>query len=624
MKKLFRKTLALVLALCMLFSVTAVGASAAETDLQVTSLEDYLATSEAPIDDGASAELMETFARFLRWLSNFFINKFLLGIVAGLMPKATDYIELSEVNLEEAENFFKGSEYFVNPEDIAEDAVWSVGYASASILPNDFGTEEYKYARGSYIPYWFTNEIYKDEDGNAEDLKVRTVAMNDGRGVVIFASIDCVGISNSDIRKIRAAISDAELEKYGIISFNVTATHTHTGIDTQGVWTAPISTLANNLFRYTFRDLENYKNGVNEDLLNTIIERTALTVRDACESMVEGELTFARTNIADYVRDRTPPYAFDSEMYRLVFHPYNKSEKPTLISTFGCHPESASYDYLTTNNGLNIDTKVSGDFVYYMEKVCNAAGYNFIYIQGNVGTNTSSRGNTDDGLPGDAHYSAVRFGYELGYIVLSMTMTEEERMLLNEETGDLLGIEEYANKEDYPYYTVWYEDLATVEEEQVLPLLNIRHEQVLIPLDNNVAKVLLKTGIASNALVYDKQLLEYYALTEIGYMEIGDSVKVFLDPGELMSELLLDSTPLADFPYKALRDYYGEDLIVCDLMNDAAGYIEPDPYYTLVGVQYDAESGTLESDTWCLLVSMGQKTASTMIGEFIDLVESVS
>ncbi len=622
MKKLFKKTLAVVLALCMLFSVTAVGAGAvtAEEDVQITSLEDYVASSAAPVDDAASDQLMETFAKFLRWLSNFFINDFLLGIVANLVPRSSNYMKLSEVNLEEAENFFKGSEYFADTKNPAEDAVWSLGYASESILPDDFGKEGYKYTRGSYIPYWFTTEVYTEEDGTPEDIKVRTIAMNDGRGVVIFASIDCIGISNADIRKIRAAISQEELEKYGIISINVTATHTHSGIDTQGVWTAPISTLANNVLRFTFRDIENYKSGVNEDLLNKIIDSSAKSIRTACENMVEGDLFYARTNIADYVRDRTPPYVCDQEMYRLVFRPYVKSAKPTLISTFGCHPESASYDYLTTDNGIQIDSKLSADFVYYMEKVANYAGYNFIFIQGNVGTNTSSRGLSSDGLDHTSHLSAVRFGYELGYIALSMTMTKEERIALNEATGDLLGVKEYAGTE---HYTVWYEGLETVSEEKVTPVLNVRHEQILLPIDNNVAKILLKTGIASNSLVFDNQNFDYYGLTEIGYMEIGDSLKIFLDPGELMSELLLDSTPLADFPYLALRDYYGEDLIVCDLMNDAAGYIEPDPYYTVAGVQYDKEAGSLESDTWCLLVSMGQHTASSIIGEFIDLVESV-
>ncbi len=622
MKKLFKKTIALVLCLCMLFSVTAVGAGAVETaqDAQFTSLEDYVASSEVAEDDGASDKLMNNLAKFLRWLANFFVNDFLLGIIAAIVPRSTEYLEMSEVNLEEAENFFKGSAEFADPTAPAENAVWSLGYASESILPDDFGKEGYKYTRGSYIPYWFTTEVYTEEDGTPEDIKVRTVAMNDGRGVVIFASIDCIGISNADVRKIRAAISQEEIEKYGIIAINVTATHTHSSIDTQGVWTAPISTLANNVLRFTFRDIENYKSGVNEDLLDKIIDSSAKSIRTACENMTEGDLFYARTNIADYVRDRTPPYACDQEMYRLVFKPYDETVKPTLVATFGCHPESASYDYLTTDDGLQIDSKLSADFVYYMEKVCNYAGYNFIFIQGNVGTNTSSRGLSSDNLDHTSHLSAVRFGYELGYIALSMTMTEDERIALNEATGDLLGVNEYAGTE---HYTVWYENLATVEEEQVNPVMNIRMEQILLPIDNNVAKVLLKTGIASNTLVFDKKTKDYYGLTEIGYMEIGDSVKIFLDPGELMSELLLDSAPLVDFPYLALRDYFGEDLIVCDLMNDAAGYIEPDPYYTVAGYQYDAESGSLESDTWCLLVSMGQHTASSIIGEFIDLVESV-
>ncbi len=622
MKKLFKKTIALVLCLCMLFSVTAVGAGAADTaaDAQYTSLEDYVASSEVAADDGANDKLMNNLAKFLRWLANFFINDFLLGIISAFLPTSTNYIPYDDVVLNESENFFRGSEEFADVNNPAEGAVWSLGYASESILPDDFGKEGYKYTRGSYIPYWFTTEVYTEEDGTPEDIKVRTIAMNDGRGVVIFASIDCIGISNQDVRLIRAAVEQEFIDKYNIIAINVTATHTHSSIDTQGVWTAPISTLANNVLRYTFRDLENYTSGVNDDLLAKIVDSSAKTIRTACENMTEGDLFYARTNIADYVRDRTPPYACDEEMYRLVFMPYDETVKPTLVATFGCHPESASYDYLTTDNGIQIDSKLTADFVYYMEKVCNYAGYNFIFIQGNVGTNTSDRGLSSDNLDHTSHLSAVRFGYELGYIALSMTMTEEERIALNEATGDLLGVEENKGTE---HYTVWYEGLETVEEEQVNPVLNIRMEEVLIPLDNNVAKVLLKTGIASNVLVYNRSTFEYYARTEIGYMEIGNSVKVFLDPGELMSELLLDSSALSEFPYLALRDYYGEDLIVCDLMNDAAGYIEPDPYYTVAGYQYDAESGSLESDTWCLLVSMGKHTASFIIGEFIDLVDSV-
>lgn len=620
MKKFFTKTLAILLCLCMVLPVIGISAGAQEAAPEFSSLGEYLETSEAPVDDAASDDFMQLLAKFIRWLANTFINDFLLGTLAALVPNSSPYIKYADVNLEESENFLRGSDVFADPNKPAKDAVWSLGYASASILPDDFGTEEYKYTRGSYIPYWFTTEVYTEEDGTPEDIKVRTVAMNDGRGTVIFASIDCIGISNADVRKIRAAISEEELEKYGIISINVTATHTHSSIDTQGVWTAPISTLANNVLRFTFRDLENYKSGVNEDLLAKIVDSSAASIREACESMTKGDLYFARIDAANYVHDRTPPYACDPEMYRLVFAPYQKSIDPTLIAIFGCHPESASYDYLTTDDGIQIDSKLSADFVYYMEKVSNAAGYNFIFIQGNVGTNTSSRHYSNDNMDKSSHDGARRLGYELGYIALSMTMTEEERIALNAATGDLLGVEANKNNEGY---TVWYDGLPTVEEERVNPVLNIRMEQVLIPLDNNVAKILLKTGIASNILVYDNRLNDYYALTEIGYMELGASVKMLLNPGELMSELLLDSTPLADFPYMALRDYFGEDLIVCDLMNDAAGYIEPDPYYTVAGVQYDKDSGALESDTWCLLVSMGKHTASYIMGEFIDLIESV-
>ena len=90
-----------------------------------------------------------------------------------------------------------------------------------------------------------------------------------------------------------------------------------------------------------------------------------------------------------------------------------------------------------------------------------------------------------------------------------------------------------------------------------------------------------------------------------------------------MGELLMCGPGLHGCEYDSLRSMYGENIIVCDLMNDAIGYVHADPNYVMVGMQYDAARDKYDSDTWCLLVSLGKNTGSILIGKFIDMVDSV-
>lgn len=613
MKKLLKSALSFVLCASMLLGFFAL--SAPEAQAQTNSIESYI--SQSSLSPAPAATDNATLAKLINRISNFLLNDVLLNVISMFILRGNHIGSYSDFDFDNAGVFFKGCESFIDAP--AADACWNVGYSQRSIVPADFGTP-FKYARGSYVPWWYSTEIYTDDDGNTEDLKVRTVILDDGRGKVVFSVIDCIGLSNTDVRKIRAAAAEVSAMQ-NIIALNVSATHTHSGIDSQGVWNAPLTTMAHNMLSVSTLGALPIKNGVNETYLNTIIEQTVASIESACADMTSGELNYCSTDISDYVYDRTPPYSYDANLYRLMFEPFDESKKATVIATFGCHPESASYDFLTTDDGLKTDSKITADFIYYMEKLINKAGHNFIYIQGDVGTVTSSRGKSNDGIDGlNSHDTAMRYGYELGYITLGMTMTETERIALNSSLGDVLGISENASNENY---SIWYEDRPVETAVDVEPVLNIRMEQFLVEVQNNMAKILLKTGLASNSLVYDWKTAKYYTLTEIGYMEIGDALKVFLCPGETFNEIVLGGDCLNDFQYDSLRSLYGDNLIVCDLMNDAAGYIEPDNYYVIAGYQYDAEKDSLESDTWCLLVSMGKNTASTIVGKFIELVDSV-
>ena len=80
---------------------------------------------------------------------------------------------------------------------------WRLGYARRSLVPDDYNQKDY-YIAGylSYPPNIMSGVI--------DDQAVRVICLDDssGRGSVVFAVIDCVGISGTDIRRIRERLAD--------------------------------------------------------------------------------------------------------------------------------------------------------------------------------------------------------------------------------------------------------------------------------------------------------------------------------------------------------------------------------------------------------------------------------
>lgn len=611
MKRMLKAVLAVVLCLCML---TPAVAFASEAEVTYDSVADYVMTAEEdsemmPIEN--TLQLKIVFAKLLNILSDFFINDILGNFLKILMPDSAAVKSYEDFDLEAYDNFYAGMDEFID--EPQGDKVWSLGYGKASVLPADFG--EKSYAKGAYIPYIFGNEMYKDEDGVSEDLMARAIVMDDGsgRGKVVFIALDAMGFANADVRLVREALKDIAKEN-NIVSINVSCTHIHTGIDSQGVWSDPVGVILNNIAS------DDVQYGVDRSFIASVVSGAKKAVEDALNDMTEGELYYSSIDIEDYVWDRTAPISFNTNMYKLEFVPFDTAETPTIIATFGCHPESASYDWSDDGSGdlLPFDKKFTADFIWHAEKVMNAAGYNFIFIQGNVSTVTSSRGNSGDGIDGNAHYSAVRYGYEIGYILLGMSLNEADRIALNKATGDRLGVEEYKDREGY---TVWYDGLPTVEAVEVEPVLNIRLKQFFVQIENNVIATLGKTSVADNLVLKDKKG-NYYTVSEVGYLEIGDEMKVYMSPGETFGELLYGGDGAKGFPMETIREYTGEDIIIMDLMNDAAGYVANEANYVMAGLQYNDESGEFDSDTWCL-ISYGKHAGTTFITHFYDIFDSV-
>ena len=185
--------------------------------------------------------------------------------------------------------------------------------------------------------------------------------------------------------------------------------------------------------------------------------------------------------------------------------------------------------------------------------------------------------------------------------------------------GDYLGVTEYEGQENY---TVWYEGWTPVEEEEVAPFLNIKNKQYIIEVSNVLLDIIGKVGITDYFFLYDKATGKYYEVTECAYMQIGDALQVLISPGEHYGEILNGGDGLEDFEYDSYREMFGENVIIFDLMNDAIGYIEPDPKYVMAGMKYSEKNDEFDTDTWCL-ISFGEHTASKVAGEFVSLVESV-
>lgn len=569
MKKRSKVFLALALCVTLLFtSVTGVSAAAV--------------AEEAATDNA----FMEGFANVLNTAFNKVVDT-LLNTIVKFFPKTVLIKDVSEY---ESENFMEGTKDFID--EPVEGAKWNLGYAQASIVPEDF--DEVKYYKGGYDLNLKLTEMI-------DDLKVRVVTLNDGsdRGTTAIIAIDCLGLANSDVRLIRAALADYAAAN-NIVSINVSATHVHSGIDTQGIYTDLFTTIITNLAAAITKS-DKLAPAIDNEFRQYIIDKSVECVKSAFESMTEGTLTYAKTNAAEYVRDRTAPDIMIEDLYRFMFTPDDGS-MGTIISNYGVHPECIGF-------GTKVGTS---DFVYYTEKIVNEGGYNFMFLQGAVGTYTEDMGASSDGLELDRIESTIRYGEELGYILLGMTMTEEERLALVDEEREAVA----ADNEDY---TPWYVR-ETVTEREVAPMLNVAHNEYLASVDNGVYELFGKLSLANNTMVTDADD-NYYAVTEVGYMELGD-IKIILCPGETYAELIKGGENMADFPYAPAYEILGtEDVIVCDLVNDALGYIMPDSFFTYATIRY--EDGGITIDSSWGLTSLGDRAASNIYGAIYELIDEV-
>ncbi len=459
--------------------------------------------------------------------------------------------------------FMEGSGYFLDAP--AKGAKWSLGFSKGVILPEEYSGDAYI---GGYLAF-----PPNKANGKITDQLIRAIALDDGsgRGINVFAVIDCIGLANADVRKIRNMLAPLISEK-NITSINVSATHCHSGVDTEGLWGDLIKALKVNPKAVKNRKtIENVSTGRNKEIMDFLYETARQVITEAVNGMVPGKLSFALKDASEFVSGKRPPYKLDDVMTVLRFVPDGVGKELRAVF-LAAHPTCYG----------DRQREISADFPYFICSELEENGYNSMFFQGDQAAVATNRGKfTPEGAT--THMSIEAYGR---------------------------GLAKYAM------------DTAENEFSDIAPLLNVRIKEVFIPADNPILTLggklkLVNNSVAKVALGDDDEY-ELCFPTEVGYAEFGSDLKLALIPGEMCPELNVGGTYPANesytgkgWDYPALRDVVSGRLTVIGLCNDEIGYIVPDNDFGSIFAPLHYEES----------VSAGRRTASNVVACFIRAVE---
>ncbi len=549
-KSILMKIIAVVLAVTMLssaFGAVTVGASSAYPVIGAGG-------------DAVSVIFADIIDTLLRFITDLFAGLF--GDGPGFIPNDDDALG-DKISA----NYYEGTgTTFATSHE--EDAKWNIGYSSRSLIPEDYDNGQY--FLGGYISLenGFTNVV----EGIAEipglgkdDMRVRCVSMNDSsdRGTVLFATIDCIGITNADIKDIRALLADFAAEN-NIAAINVSATHTHSCIDTEGLWTKNLAKLAYNGLNSGLETGEELQQGTNPAYMAFLKEEVADALKEAFNDMKPGTLTYTKKDIGqDYFQNKNRPSAgvvneetgedevAMTDIHKFTFIPDDETATPTIMLNMAAHPDVAGLP-TASNSGREI----SGDYIFYCDKLLKENGYNFMFFQGAIAAIYMARGATGDGVPTKQRVEeSQRFGFELARMLLGLELTKEEVAAdpvlnvideYNRETALVEATDENGNviKDDAgnpvmkvknENYTLWYKnwDDNAPEIQEVAPVLNLAFKQVEVPVSNSLIEAIGKLNMANYVVISnDDEVIYVEKLDEDGNVVLDEDGNPVMVPYE--------------------------------------------------------------------------------------------
>ena len=492
----------------------------------------------------------------------------LIDVILKGLNKKIPAVQFEKKENFTSEMFFEGMEDYLSTP--AANAVWSLGYGSASLQTGDeLDGKHYVGGSLSFPKTKAATAIYDDQ-------RVRVIAVNDGsgRGTVVFASLDAFGLSYPDVRGIRKELADFAAAN-NIVGINISVLHQHSCVDTFGmngdllkmIFTNPALNVINNTFGTDYKLL----NGQNESFMEHLYDVTVDSIKQAVNSMTTGKMYYSEIEAGEFIHDKREPMVYDTKVHRFRFVPDNGT-KETWLCNMAIH---------CVGNGA-AGTAITGDYPYYVEQEVNKAGANYIQIQGAELAITTSHSSLDipEGTP--RLESLKIYGTALGKHIVE----------------------------------------SDVAETEVAPLLNYRMKEYTVPVTNQILAFAGKLGALTNKVVAtDDNNTELEVVTELGYLEFGTELAVAVIPGELEPAIAYggyldaeNSWTGTDFDYPTLQEIVGADkeLLVFGLTNDQIGYILEDNDYSSI------LSGVNEE-----IVATGCSAGSTTINAFEELVDSI-
>ncbi len=523
----------------------------------------------------------------------------------------------------------------VKPKDLiaeaTENSKWVLGYSQKSILPSDILTKEYCIGGVTRLPARFPT-------GVLDDIRVRVICLGTTEGeFTVFAAVDCIGLSNRCIRTIRQRLSSFCSEN-NIASINISSTHTHSSIDTMGIWGRIIEVFRNNR-KALIKGEGELMNSCDEEYLEFLYEKVIEAIKEAVKSKTTGKLYKAymgksseksvsdtaplkERGIKGYVWDRREPFDCSCQLLRLRFVPDDKSEKETVLVNFGAHP----YINSMSEKGKGTGENISGDFVYSLCEYLESAGKNAIFFNGAIAAVYPTR------LYADVYTfenQAKAVGNELGRITLAMTKSNEEIY-----SNELLSPESYEAKsvifkDRDSNYKKWVEAKGDemIEEVELAPSISLKTKEVALKVGNPIFELISKTRVG-NYTVAKSDNKQYESVTEIGVLELGNNLKIAFIPGEIEPDIVGGGATLTkevafsgeDFEAGTLKDALGyEDLTVFGLTNDACGYIIPDNDFSMMFLGSNKFMQKIFGNHYLEIFSFGKGTASTLVNAFKEL-----
>ena len=496
------------------------------------------------------------------------------------------------------ENFYKGHDYFIDAEYArGNNCRWKLGFANTSLIPDDVFTK--RYFLGGFMS---TDHTQNYPHGNfveevLDDMKVRVICLDDGsgRGAVVFAVVDCIGVANGDIRVIRSRLADFAA-KNNIVSINIGATHSHSCIDTQGLWSCSYTDRNERILDDKERK-KHLSGWADKEFLELLFSKTVEAVKTAFADMKTGRLYYNETDIKDRMHDKRPgerglvvgeDVSYLSNLSKFTFVPDDGDARPTIIVNMNAHPctvgiETFCEDKTKINYGecLSSGRQLSADYVAYLDEVITEAGYNLMFFNGAIMGIYTSGGHVehDPDFAPQRYLRAAAYGRETAELVLSMKLEDAE---------------------------------------EISPYINIRGGEVICETDNPMIIAIGKLGITHNIFLKSKN--GYKALTEVGYLEIGEK-KVAMVPGEICPDLINGKYTLSEehsvsglaFPLPSFSEASGfekgKNILVFGLMNDSVGYIVPDNDFALI--RYHE------------MLCFGSRFASTLVRSYMNILKAV-